>query len=100
MKYVQIIPDDANKRIPDLEDGIGFVFLDARKEDYLNQLQLLEQKLSKNAVIVADNVSSHAEALEEYLKYVRMSGAYESTFVDIGQGVEVSKYKGQGTMDK
>jgi len=92
IKYVQIIPDDANKRIYDLEEKVDFVFLDGRKNEYLQQLKLLEPKLKQGAIIVADNVNSHKHVMEDYLYYVRNEKAYKSELKDIGTGLEISTY--------
>ena len=89
IKYVQIIPDDANKRLTELTDKVDFLFLDARKCDYLKQLKLVEKKLSKKTIIAADNVMSHAPILTDYLKYVRTR--YRSELINIGTGLEVSR---------
>lgn len=90
IKYVQIIPDDANKRLGELKEKVGFVFLDGRKNEYLQQLKLLEPKLNSNAVIVADNVISHKHVLEDYLYYVTTESKYKSELKDIGTGLEIS----------
>lgn len=86
---VEMICASAHKGIPHLKRGVDFAFLDARKCDYLEHFQLLEKRFGKNAVVVADNVSSHAQKLTGYLKYVRKK--YPSEFMDIGVGLEVTK---------
>jgi predicted O-methyltransferase YrrM len=90
IKYVQIIPDDANKRIGDLNERIDFVFLDARKNEYLQQLKLLEPKLKPGAIIIADNAISHKHVMEDYLYYVNNEKAYQSELKDIGTGLEIT----------
>jgi len=92
IKYVQIVPDDANKRLGELGGGVDFVFLDGRKNEYLQQLQLLEPKLNPGAIIIADNVISHKHVLEDYLYYVRTEKKYKSELKDIGTGVEISQF--------
>ncbi len=91
IQYVQIIPDDANKRLSDLNEDIDFVFLDGRKNEYLQQLKLIEPKLTPKAVIVADNVVSHKHALEDYLYYVTTDKKYQSKLKDLGTGLEISE---------
>ncbi len=90
-EIVDVIPSNASRVIPKLKRGVDFVFLDARKCDYLDQLKLLLPKLKKDALIVADNVSSHAKELESYLHFVRTSSLFSSKFIDLGTGLEVSK---------
>jgi len=94
IKYVQIIPDDANKRLGDLNQKVDFVFLDGRKNEYLQQLKLLEPNLNKGAIIVADNAISHKHVMEDYLYYVANEKKYKSELKDIGTGLEISEYLG------
>jgi predicted O-methyltransferase YrrM len=90
IKYVQIIPDDANKRLGELKEKVDLVFLDGRKNEYLQQLKLLESKLNPKAIIVADNVISHKHVLEDYLYYVSNEPKYQTELKDIGTGLEIS----------
>jgi len=94
IKYAQIIPDDANKRLGELNERIDFVFLDGRKNEYLQQLKLLEPKLKSGAIIIADNAISHKHVLEDYLYYVQNEKNYQSELKDIGTGIEISIYHG------
>jgi predicted O-methyltransferase YrrM len=55
---IEIIQGDANALISTLAGPYDFVFLDGPKGQYLRQLQqLLPDKLTQNATIVADNVA-------------------------------------------
>lgn len=92
IQYVNIIPDDANKRLKHWEEKLDLVFLDGRKNEYLPQLKLLEPHLNEDAIIVADNVISHKHVLEDYLYYVTNDKKYKSELKDIGTGLEISKY--------
>ena len=93
IKYVQIIPDDANKRLGELNERVDFVFIDGRKNEYLQQLKLLEPKLKPGAIIIADNAISHKHVMEDYLYYVNNEKFYQSELKDIGTGLEISIYK-------
>jgi len=94
IQYVDIIPDDANKRLKRWQEKVDFVFLDGRKNEYLPQLKLLEPHLNQGALIVADNVISHKHVLEDYLYYVANDKKYQSELKDIGTGLEISKFLG------
>jgi predicted O-methyltransferase YrrM len=94
IKYVQIIPDDANKRLGELAERVDLFFLDGRKNEYLQQLKLLEPKLKPGAIIIADNAISHKHVMENYLYYVQNEKGYKSELKDIGTGLEISIYKG------
>lgn len=92
IQYVNIIPDDANKRLKHWTEKLDFVFLDGRKNEYLPQLKLLEPHLNEGAMVVADNVISHKHVLEDYLYYVENGNKYKSELKDIGTGLELSEY--------
>lgn len=91
---VELEIGDAREVIERLAGPFDLVFLDAAKEQYLQYLQSVEEKLSPNAVIVADNVKIFADTLSDYLQYVRRRGPYESETYDFGfDAVEVSRKK-------
>jgi len=95
---IHIIVGDARKIIPKFDGVFDLIFLDAEKSDYLTYLKLVEGKLRKGSVIVADNAGVFAKEMADYLSYVRTSGRYRSKYHestlefndDIKDGVEVS----------
>jgi caffeoyl-CoA O-methyltransferase len=80
---VEVMVGDALEIIPKLEGKFDLVFIDAEKSEYLDYLQLVEDKLHKGSVIVADNV----EHAPPYLDYVRSSGKYNSKFIPVSTDV-------------
>ncbi|MHA2296597.1 MAG: O-methyltransferase [Candidatus Hodarchaeales archaeon] len=72
---------------------IDFVFIDAEKVDYLSHFQIIYPKLSSFGVVVADNVTSHANELESYINYVRNLPDCISMLLDIGRGLEITYKK-------
>jgi len=54
----------ANEVIPTLDDDFDFVFMDAGKKDYVEQIEMLIGKMKKGGVILADNVLWKAKILE------------------------------------
>lgn len=89
---VELLYGDALEIIPTLEGPFDLVFIDAVKEDYLKYLKAAEPKMTKNAVVVADNVGVFKDKMKSFLEYVRKSGKYRSELHDFGfDGVEVSK---------
>jgi len=88
---VKVIAGDALEVIPGLEGGFDMVFIDAAKNEYLDYLRLVEDKIHEGTVIIADNVGPRAYGTRDYLDYVRSSGRYESRFIPVGRdGMEVS----------
>ncbi len=95
---IEIIVGDAKKVLPKLTGEFDLVFIDATKEEYFAYLKLVEPRLHKGSVIVADNVGVFADAMKDFLDYVRHSGKYASEYHEsflefnpgIKDGVEVS----------
>ena len=95
---VEIIVDDAKHAIPRLRGIFDVVFIDAEKSEYYAYLKLVEPRLHRGSILVADNAGAFARDMSEYLSYVRDSGKYESRYhestmeFDPGtkDGVEVS----------
>ena len=69
-----------------------FVFIDAEKIKYQSYLKLLLDKLSDNAVIIADNIISHKESVTEYLDFLKQNPCFESFLLEIDSGLEISFY--------
>ncbi|MGD2250591.1 MAG: O-methyltransferase [Candidatus Methanofastidiosia archaeon] len=88
---VTVITGDALTVIPTLNRVFDMVFLDAKKEDTYKYLQLIEENLTPGGIVVADDVGWASDAMSDYLKYVRDSGKYQSTFIEENDGIEVSK---------
>jgi len=88
---VKVLVGDALKLIPTLKDSYDAVFIDAEKTEYYQYLRLMEDRLHKGTVIVADNAGIFADQMQDYLEYVRKSGKYQSRYVQVGEdGLEIS----------
>lgn len=88
---IDVIVGNAIEVIPKLTGKFDMVFIDAEKGEYQEYLQLVEHKLHKGSIIIADNAGIFADEMRDYLDYVRSSGKYSSKYVPMGQdGLEVS----------
>ncbi len=88
---IDVIVGNALKILPKFEGEFDFVFIDAAKREYKKYLKLIENKLRKGCVIVADNAGKFAESMKDYLNYVRSSEKYKSKFVQVGNdGLEIT----------
>ena len=88
---IKVKVGNAIKIIPKFKDCFDAVFIDAEKDEYYEYLRLMEGKLHKGTVIVADNAGIFAEQMRDYLDYVRKSGKFQSKYVPVDQdGLEIS----------
>lgn len=94
-QIVQIVPSDFRKWLKNADRRkFDFVFLDHRKNEYLECLQSLIPRLRIGAFVFADNVGSHEKECREYLNFVRKSRKFETVTLDLGQGLEMSRFIG------
>jgi caffeoyl-CoA O-methyltransferase len=89
-QWAQLVPGDAFETLPAIDDVFDLVFLDAEKEQYEELFHLVRGKLEPAAVVVADNVLSHADALGEYSRARQSDPALESVTVPLDRGLELS----------
>jgi predicted O-methyltransferase YrrM len=89
-EWVEVVPGDAHETIPDLSGPFDVVFLDAEKEDYETYFRLVRPKLEAGALVVADNVLSHADALAAYTAARQADPSTLSLTVPLDRGLEVT----------
>lgn len=88
---VRVLVGEASEVLLQLDGTFDFVFLDEAKWEYLDHLKLIESKLHKGSLVVADNAGAYTYSMKGYLEYVRDSGGYNSQFIRVGRdGLEVS----------
>ena len=89
-EWAELFEGDAFEILPSVEEGFDIVFLDAEKEDYERLFQLAREKLEPGALVVADNVLSHAETLAAYSQARQADPTLESVTVPLDRGLELS----------
>jgi caffeoyl-CoA O-methyltransferase len=89
-EWAELIEGDAFESLPAIEDVFDVVFLDAEKDDYERLFALARDKLEPGAVVIADNVLSHEEALGAYSRARQADPTLESVTVPLDRGLEVS----------
>jgi predicted O-methyltransferase YrrM len=89
-EWAELLESDAFEILPAIEEGFDIVFLDAEKEDYEGLFQLAREKLEPGALVVADNVLSHAETLAAYSQARQADPTLESVTVPLDRGLELS----------
>ncbi len=89
-QWAELVPGDAFETLPAIDDVFDVVFLDAEKEQYEELFQLARGKLEPAALIVADNVLSHADPLAGYSHARQADPTLESVTVPLDRGLELS----------
>jgi predicted O-methyltransferase YrrM len=88
--WAELVSGDAFETLPAIDDVFDLVFLDAEKEQYEELFQLARRKLEPAALIVADNVLSHADPLAEYSQRRQSDPTLESVTLPLDRGLELS----------
>ena len=88
--WAELIEGDALEVVPAIDDVFDVVFLDAEKEDYERLFQLVRTKLEPGALVVADNVVSHAETLRAYSEARQSDPTVSSVTVPLDRGLELT----------
>ena len=63
------------------------VFIDANKSEYIQYFDLLNDKLPLGAIILADNVISHAAKVADFLEAIKNDKRYQSQVLDLPAGL-------------
>jgi predicted O-methyltransferase YrrM len=81
---------DALEILPTLPGPWDLVFLDPEKELYEDAWKSFSDRVRIGGVVVADNLTSHADDLSGYVAMIRADDRYETVTVPIGLGLEIS----------
>jgi predicted O-methyltransferase YrrM len=89
-EWAELLEGDAFETLQQVDDVFDVIFIDAEKDDYERLFQLARQKVEPAAVILADNVLSHAETLAAYSKARQEDETLESVTIPLDRGLELS----------
>ena len=89
-EWAELIEGDAFEALPRVEEGFDVCFLDAEKDDYESLFQLARRKLEPGALVIADNVLSHADTLAAYSRARQADETLESVTIPLDRGLELS----------
>jgi predicted O-methyltransferase YrrM len=88
--WAGLVEGDAYETLPAIDDVFDIVFLDAEKDDYEQLFAIARTKVEPGALVVADNVLSHAETLGAYSQARQGDPILESVTVPLDRGLELS----------
>jgi predicted O-methyltransferase YrrM len=89
-EWADLVEGDAFESLAAIEDVFDLVFIDAEKEDYEALFAQARRLVEPGALIVADNVLSHRDALGEYSLRRQADPTLESLTVPLDRGLELS----------
>ena len=89
-EWADLVEADAFETLPRIEDVFDLIFIDAEKDDYERLFQLAREKVEPGALIVADNVLSHADPLAAYSEARQSDPTLESVTVPLDRGLELT----------
>ena len=72
-------------------EKFDFVFIDANKKEYISYFNLIDKMLAENGVILADNILSHYEKVEDYVENLFNNKNYQSQILELGTGMMLSR---------
>ena len=87
--WVELLEGDAFVTLGRLEEPFDIVFLDAEKDDYERLFALVRARLP-GALVVAENVLSHADTLGSYSAGRQADATLISVTVPLDRGLELS----------
>ncbi len=109
-RQIELLEGDGTRLLDQLDGPWDFAFLDGPKGQYSRQLQKIMPKLLPGAIIAADNIRYHdmiyiggtlphkhrtaVSRLREFLAMIEDKTQFESVFLENGDGMTVSRWKG------
>lgn len=89
LSHVSLVLGDATEVARELAGPFDFVFFDADRWSAPEQLRILMPKLAAKVFITADNVLSHPQEIEGYLKAVSELAGFDHLVVPVGKGLSI-----------
>ena len=86
----ELVEGDAFATLSATQDVFDLVFLDAEKDDYEALFGLVRPLLEPGAIVVADNVLSHADPLAAYSASRQSDPSLSSITVPLDRGLELT----------
>lgn len=75
------------------DEKFDFVFIDANKREYVKYFELVKPHLTEKALIVADNITSHAEKVQTFIDAIDADDEFQYEIVEVPGGILVA-YRG------
>jgi predicted O-methyltransferase YrrM len=86
----ELVEGDALETLPMIDDVFDVVFLDAANKQYEELFGLARGKLEPGALVIADDVTLHADTLRAYSQARQADPSLSSVTVPLDRGLELS----------
>ncbi len=86
-KYITQIQGHAPEVIPSQPKFFDMAFLDATKYEYIDYFNAIKNRIKKGGVIIADNIISHKNALNKFIKTVKKDSSWSSVELNLKSGL-------------
>lgn len=71
----------------EINEKFDLVFIDANKQEYIKFFEVVHPLLNKNGVILADNITSHAEKVKNFVEAISNHEEYQVQVLDLPDGL-------------
>ena len=75
------------------EEKFDFVFIDANKREYVKYFELVKPHLTDKCLIIADNITSHAEKVQTFIDAIDADDEFQYEIVEVPGGILIA-YRG------
>ncbi len=72
-------------------EKFDFIFIDANKKEYISYFNLIDKMITSKGIILADNILSHYEKVQDYVENLFDREDYQSQILDLGTGMMLSR---------
>ena len=69
------------------EEIFDFVFIDANKRQYVEYFNLIKPHLTRKALIIADNITSHSEKVQTFIDAVDLDPEFQYEIIETPGGI-------------
>jgi len=73
------------------DDKFDYVFIDANKREYVKYFELIKPHLLPNAIIAADNITSHAEKVQTFVDAINTDDDFQVEILDLPAGLLLAR---------
>jgi len=90
LKHITQILGHAPDVIPKTPRKFDLAFFDATKYEHILYWNALKNRINKGGMIIADNITSHKDALKDFTKEVQKDAAFTTVILPLGTGLLVA----------